>query len=108
MARHALTTPQREPAAVAGTIVAVVTAGLALVVAFGVDLDETQTEAILGVAAVVAPILAALLIRPRVTPNGKVVEYVNTDTDPDTVVAGEASPLPTGAVLEARPLDGGL
>lgn len=96
MARHALSTTQREPAVIAGTIVAVIAAVITLVVAFGVNLTETQTEAILGVATVVAPLLAALLIRPRVTPNGKVVETVQAD---GTHIAGPASPLPTGTVL---------
>lgn len=107
MADHALSTTQREPAAVAATIVALVAAGIAAVVAFGVDLDETQTEAILGLTAVLAPVLAGLLIRPKVTPNAKVVEFVDTDTEPDTVVAGQASALPTGTVLPIRPGSGG-
>lgn len=97
-----LSTTQREPAVIAGAVVAVVAAILAAVVAFGVDLDETQTEAILGLATVLAPIVVGLVIRGQVTPNGKVVEYVNTDMDPDRVVAGEASPAPTGTVLSAR------
>lgn len=96
MARHRLSTTEREPAVIAGTIVAIIAAIITLVVAFGVNLTETQTEAILGLAAVLAPILAALLTRPRVTPNGKVAEYV---TPEGARVAGEASPLPTGTVL---------
>lgn len=57
---------RREPAAVIGTITAIVTALLALAVAFGVDLSEEQRSAILALVATVAPIAAALLIRRSV------------------------------------------
>lgn len=107
MADHALTTTQREPAVIVGTITALVTAGVACAVAFGMDLTDDQQSAILGVAAVVAPLLAAIITRPKVTPNAKVVEFVNTATDPDRVVAGEASPFPTGTELPNQGLTRG-
>lgn len=102
MADHALTTTQREPAVIVGTITAVAAAAVTAAVAFGLDLTDEQRTAILGLVAVLAPIVAAIVTRPRVTPNAKVVEYVNTSTQPDTVVAGQASPAPTGTVLSAR------
>lgn len=58
----------REPAAIVGAIVAVVTAVLALLLEFGLDLNAEQQKAILGFTAVVVPLVAALLIRPKVTP----------------------------------------
>ncbi|MFF0721357.1 hypothetical protein [Micromonospora sp. NPDC003816] len=48
-----------EPVMSAGAITAAVTAVLTLLVAFGLDLTEGQTTAILGVVAVVGPIVAA-------------------------------------------------
>jgi len=96
MARHKLSLPEREPAAVAASIVAGVTAVIALVVAFGVPLTDEQRTAILGVAAVAAPIIAAALTRPKVTPNAKVDTYVEDGKR----VAGEANPVPTGVELD--------
>jgi hypothetical protein len=60
--------PSREPAVVIGTVTSVVTAVLALVVAFGLELTDDQRNAILGVVGAAAPIVAALLVRPKVTP----------------------------------------
>ncbi len=55
-----------QPAAIVGTITAAVAAVIALVVAFGIDLTPDQQAAILSVAAVAAPLIAALFIRLRV------------------------------------------
>lgn len=56
-----------EPAALTNGIIALVTAALALLVAFGVDVTQEQSAAILGfVAAVVA--FAGFFIRSKVTP----------------------------------------
>lgn len=55
-----------EPAAIIGGITAFVTAVLALLVAYGVDISQTQQTAILGLVAVVAPLIAALAIRFKV------------------------------------------
>lgn len=58
----------REPLLTVGGIVAAVTALLACLVAFGLDLTDDQQAAVIGVAGVVAPILVAVLTRPKVTP----------------------------------------
>jgi hypothetical protein len=55
-----------EPSAIVGTITAAVTAVLALLVAYQVDISQDQQTAILGVTAVVAPLVASLVIRTRV------------------------------------------
>ncbi|MFV2094812.1 hypothetical protein ACFHW1_04885 [Micromonospora sp. LOL_014] len=55
-----------EPLWSVGGITAAVTAFLSLVVAFGVDLTADQQTAILGVAAVLAPLAVALVGRSRV------------------------------------------
>lgn len=55
-----------EPAAIIGGITAFVTALLGLLVAYGVDVSQQQQTAILGVTAVVAPLLASLVIRYNV------------------------------------------
>lgn len=61
----------KEPLLTAGGITAAVTALLALLVAFGVDLTEGQSTAILGVAGVVAPLIMAWAARAKVSPAGK-------------------------------------
>lgn len=63
---------QNEPLITVGTITAAVTAVLTLLVAFGLDLTEAQSTAILGVAAIVAPFVVALASRSKVTPTGKI------------------------------------
>ena len=66
----------REPLITIGTLTALVAAVVALLVAFGVPLTGDQREAILGAAAVVAPLVVAFLSRPKVTPNATVAELV--------------------------------
>lgn len=86
-----------EPAITTGTIGAVAAAILTLVVAFQPDLlTEDQKVAILGVVAVAAPLVVALVTRPQVTPNASVVErLIGTE-----VVAGEANDMiPSGEVV---------
>jgi hypothetical protein len=61
-------TVSREPLVSVAVLVAVVGAVLALLKSFGVDITNEQQAAISGVALVVAPILVALFVRPRVTP----------------------------------------
>jgi hypothetical protein len=58
----------REPLVTAATITALVTALIGLLVAFGVDLTDDQQTAVLGVVAVVAPLVVALFTRSKVTP----------------------------------------
>jgi ABC-type enterobactin transport system permease subunit len=55
-----------EPAQIIGWLTGAATAVIALLVAFGLDLDQTQQAAILGVVAVVAPVVAGLVIRSKV------------------------------------------
>lgn len=52
-----------EPAQIIGYITAAATAIIALLVAYGFNIDQQQQAAILGVVAVVAPIVASLIIR---------------------------------------------
>lgn len=52
-----------DPSGVVGAVGAFVGAVLALLVAFGIDLTETQVEAVLGVVATGGPIAIALWIR---------------------------------------------
>ena len=58
----------REPAAIIGFIPAATSALIALVVAFGLDLSKDQTTAIVGLVAVVAPVVAGFVTRTQVTP----------------------------------------
>lgn len=60
--------PTREPLLTNGSIIALVTALLALFVSFGVDLDESKQTAILGVTAAVVPLILAAVTRGQVTP----------------------------------------
>lgn len=73
MNTHRAVTPSTEPVLTAAGITAAVAAVIALIVAFGVELSEVQTTAILGVVAVLAP-LVVTIARRYVTPNDKVVE----------------------------------
>jgi len=58
----------REPLVSVAGITAAVAAVLAVLVAFGLDLSEAQTAAILGAVAVLAPLVVALAVRGKVTP----------------------------------------
>lgn len=58
----------REPLVTVGTITGAVTAIIALLVAFGLDLSAEQQTAILGVVAVAAPFVVAAATRSKVTP----------------------------------------
>lgn len=60
------TPPPSEPLWSVGGITAAVTAVLALVTAFGLPLTDAQQAAILGVAAVAAPLVVALVGRGKV------------------------------------------
>jgi len=57
-----------QPAITIATILAAVQAVLALVIAFGVDVTEDQTVAILGVVSTAGALVAGFLIRSKVTP----------------------------------------
>jgi hypothetical protein len=58
---------QTEPLITIGSITGAVTAIIALLVAYNVSIDETQTKAILGVVAVVAPFVVAFAGRGKVS-----------------------------------------
>lgn len=90
---HRKTTPASEPVVTTASITAAVSALIALLVSFGVDLTEAQTTAILGVVAVVAP-LVVIVARRYVTPNSRVVEQekdgvVVAGAGHDTIGEGE-------------------
>jgi hypothetical protein len=71
-----VTFSDNEPAVTAGVVVALATAVLALLIAFKVPITDDQRTAILGVVAVLAPFIAALIIRAFVTPTKKVDQQV--------------------------------
>lgn len=91
-----------EPVISTATITSAVTAVLALLVAFGLPLTDAQQVAILGVTAVVAP-LVVIYARRWTVPAAQVVERLERQPEgPDLVVAGEASELPTGQTVRAH------
>lgn len=53
----------KEPAAIVGTVTAVVSAVLVFLKAMGLDISDAQQDAIRGLVAVLAPVVAALVIR---------------------------------------------
>lgn len=88
-----------EPVISTATVTSAVTAVLALLVAFGLPLTDEQQVAILGVTAVVAP-LVVIYARRWTVPAAQVVERVERQpAGPDLVIAGEASELPTGTTV---------
>ena len=84
----------REPIISTASITAAATALIALAVAFGLPLTDAQTQAILGVVAVAAP-LVVILARRWTVPAADVVEL----DDRGTVKAGPASELPEGTPI---------
>lgn len=60
---------KREPLLTAAGITAVVSALLGALVAFGLDLTDEQTSAVLAVVAVLAPLAVGLAARGKVTPS---------------------------------------
>lgn len=59
---------KNEPAITVGAVTAVVTALLALLAAFGLNLTQDQTAAIFGAVAVLAPLVSAVVTRGKVIP----------------------------------------
>lgn len=59
---------KNEPLITVATVTALVAAVLALLVSFGITLSDDQQKAILGLTAVVAPLVVAGFARSRVTP----------------------------------------
>ncbi|MFV2087073.1 hypothetical protein [Micromonospora sp. LOL_021] len=70
-----------EPLWSVGGVTAAVTALLGVVTAFGLPLTEAQQAAVLGLAAVVAPLIVALVGRARVYAPAT-VERLIRDTAP--------------------------
>lgn len=62
---------QNEPLFTVATITAGAAAVLALLVAFGLDLTEGQSTAIMGVVGVAAPLIVAVVARAKVSPKDK-------------------------------------
>lgn len=83
---NVLTKLVRQP----NLVIGVVTSGLGLLVLFGIDLTEDQTAGIIVFLGAVFALAAYL-----VTPSSEVVAKVSNGT----VVAGNASSVPTGNVL---------
>lgn len=84
-----------EPALLRAVLLAIVTvAG-----AWGLDLSGVADRIDVSWTALFAvlPLLAAWWVRSKVTPNAKVAEMVRED---GIRIAGEASPLPTGLVID--------
>jgi len=88
-----------EPLWTVAGITAAVTAVLGLLTAFGVDLTKEQITAILGVAAVAAPLIVAWLSRGKVVPYDNVVALHNKNDD---VVAGPASVVADGELVDVQ------
>lgn len=63
-----------EPVITGALIQSFVTSVLTLIVAFGVDLTKEQTTAIVGITAVVAPVIVAMWQRHKVVPVASVEE----------------------------------
>lgn len=59
---------KNEPAITIASITAAVAAVIGLLTAFGVSLSDDQQKAILGVVAVIGPIVAGYFTRGKVTP----------------------------------------
>lgn len=78
-----------EPLLTVGGVTTAVTALLALLAAFGIPLTEDQQVAILGVAAVVAPVLVAVVARRWVSPAWKVPAV-----EPETAPTSQATAYP--------------
>lgn len=57
-----------EPVVTVASITAAVAALIGVLVAFGVPLTDDQQKALLGLVAVVAPLVAAVIARRKVTP----------------------------------------
>ena len=59
---------KREPLVSVAVVTSIIGAVLALLKSFGVDITNEQQAAISGLALVVAPLVVALFVRPKVTP----------------------------------------
>ncbi|WP_058234984.1 hypothetical protein [Devriesea agamarum] len=84
-----------EPVLSTATITSAAAAIIALLIAFGIPITEDQKVALIGVIAVIAPLIVAIT-RRYVTPNVNVVEHARGGE----VIAGPANEAaPTGTVI---------
>lgn len=67
-----------EPAVSTASITGAVTAVIALLVAYGFDISEDQQVAILGVVAVLAPVIAGIVTRYQVFSPSSAQKAVNS------------------------------
>lgn len=93
MNTHRRITPAAEPAISIGTISALVSAVLALIVVLGVQLPDGFEAALVGVIAAAGPIVGAIITRSKVTPSSEVVELrdgsaVRAGKGHDTIAEG--------------------
>lgn len=86
----------REPALILGAIQTV----LALAIAFGLDLSNEQTGAILAASAAVL----AVVTRSQVSPSATVAAETES-ASPTGIVAGPAADAPTGTPVDVVPAD---
>ncbi len=93
---------KNEPAITVASITAAVTAFLGLLTAFGLPLTDEQTTAILGVVAVIGPLVVGFIARRYVVPTNHVA--AREDTDTGRIIAGPAAEQTDGtAVVVTRP-----
>ena len=85
-----------EPVITTAAIVAAVTAGITLLVSFGVPLTPDQQTAILGAVAVLAPFALAFVARNFTVSFNRAVAY---ETKSGNIVAGPAAVQETGTPI---------
>lgn len=84
---------KREPVLTAATLTAAVAAVIGLLVSFGLDVTQGQTEAILTAVGVVFPIVAGLLARSSVTPVDAPKNSAGIPLIPDTLYSAKPGPV---------------
>ena len=85
-------TMKTEPAGMVATITGAVTAVIALLVAYGFDISNEQQVAILGVVAVIAPVIAGIVTRTKVYSPASAQKAAN-----EAAVTGDATIAPPPA-----------
>lgn len=95
---------KREPVLViVGALGAVVHAGIALAVAFGVTLTQDQTAAVLGFAGAVVALVLAFAARSQVTPAAPVVPLADRLASAATAIENAAAALGRAPTVAAPP-----
>ncbi len=59
---------KREPLAIVNAVITVIEAGLALLVAFGLDLTPGQVGAVMAFVVALGGLIGTFIVRSRVTP----------------------------------------